>query len=109
MKEVIKVLTAARKLLEPEGALTKGCFARTANDHQVDYNAEGACKYCSMGAILASGGGTLRAEAYLAQAMGTDNIVKVNDCISTKQAHVLMSFDLAILMAKDDMKALRRG
>lgn len=112
-KDVIKTLVKARKLVEK--GWTKNHYAKGANGRAVEWKSPDACQFCAVGALAKSCGGMGIAEdsdaaTYLDRAM-TDNgilllhVPSANDARSTTQLHVLMAYDFAILMAKDDMKA----
>jgi hypothetical protein len=108
-KEVAEVLTKARNILEDLG-WTQACFAKDKNGLAVDFdNSEATC-FCSAGAIWkATGLDTSCTENpleractnQLSEAMSSD-IIGNNDHKDTKLIHILMAFDFAILMAKEN-------
>jgi hypothetical protein len=80
----IDVLKKARDILEPEGAWTKGEYARGVNHERVSIKNKDAVCFCASGAIYRA------------------TIAIFNDDPETTQLHVLMAFDFAILAAMDE-------
>lgn len=117
IKETIENLKGGREILEPEGAFTKNYYARTKDDKAIEPVAVNACKFCTLGALAKAVGDIAKAEdslaiEYLANAFDVRNgrvIPHKNDAKGTKQLHVLMAYDFAILMAKDDLKKIKRA
>lgn len=119
-KEVVKFLKDSREVLEPKGAFTKGACARKGNNDMCDVFDDKACKFCAFGAMKkAPEPGTkvkTRGQEYIKRTLLTTydaaehfSIADVNDRPGTKQLHVLMAFDFAILMAQDDYKAAKKA
>lgn len=109
----LEILKAARKLLEPEGSWTKGFFARSSANKPVEVESDLACKFCTLGAIkkvLAESGEDEDGVAYyeaqeaLSEVFNDYNVFPLNDRRSTKHEHILMAYDFAILMEKDNQK-----
>jgi hypothetical protein len=117
--QVVEVLNNARSLIEPRGKWIKGAEAKTHAGRIVGATDQKACKFCAIGALNAAGTYTdmhtmSAAQDFLDVAMVTDiswdDIEQVNDRSTTKQLHVLMAYDFAILMAEDDLrKKTKRG
>jgi hypothetical protein len=109
-KEAVEVLKNARSLIEPRGKWIQGSFAKTREGVDVGSYHHSACRFCALGALRRS---TKQieymqqdAQTFLSYAMASafDNIPSANDHSSTKQLHVLMAYDFAILMAEDELK-----
>jgi hypothetical protein len=108
-KEVAEVLTKARDILEDMG-WTKRYLAREINNISVKTDSPQATCFCSLGALAkAKGRRSYSAECLfqracriqLSEAMDL-NIIGTNDDEETRLIHVLMAFDFAILMAKEN-------
>lgn len=118
VKKAVKDLKAARDILEQPNAWTRDAFARKGNNDETEVDNPKACKFCTIGAIAKASGCDVwsaehtEAAKYMSKAMsyeGVDAYVPdVNDFPTTKQGHVLMAFDFAILMAEDDLKAAKK-
>ena len=111
-EKAVKQLTKARSYIDKEGGFTKNTMARAVNGNPIENYAYATC-FCTLGAIdnatnkSKKGVWNQPATEYMSVIM-TDNIPKANDSRSTKQEHVLMAFDFAILMAQDDLKAAQK-
>jgi hypothetical protein len=108
-KEVAKVLTKARAILEDMG-WAQGTLAKDVNGFQVGlHNPEATC-FCSIGAICkAIGKRDINRDMSLERAVKIQlsdtmnvDIAETNDNKDTKLIHVLMAFDFAILMAEEN-------
>ena len=64
---IAEVLRAAADLVEPEGAWTRGVYARGKDGQQVDPQSRRATCWCGVGAIIRAGGwdSVFRAEKFL--------------------------------------------
>lgn len=120
VKGALEVLKRGRDILEKHQRWTKGAYARNNQGWEVDTVDEGACRFCTVGALYAAVGVSAdddppqhvgKAMNYLGDVMGRNGygIPDVNDEATTKHKHVLMSFDLAILQAEDDFKIAKKA
>jgi hypothetical protein len=116
-ESALKIVTQAQKLLSGEGAFTKKAFARDADGIEVGYNSPTAVCYCTLGALYkvtdrhgAFGylPGEVASEA-VQLVYGKPNSAVMNDRKSTTQLQVLIAFDFARLVLKDQLKAARRA
>lgn len=112
LSDIVTRLTKARKILEDE---KNWCKTHLAKDFKGKPTTTGCgTSFCSMGALDKAHGVIYNynkftlTEKYLDKAMDGD-IVGNNDKRSTKHIHVMMSYDFAILMAKDDLKVARKA
>lgn len=112
LKQTIQYLEAARELIEPKGSWTQGALARNKYGHEIDVDSRNACRFCTIGALARVSEIDLNyftpSVRYLASSFGAD-LAGLNDHVNTKQIHVQMAYDFAILQAKDDLKAARKA
>lgn len=115
IKVAIKILEDARDVLHSPSRWTKGWYARDNKGLKCSAISDEACRYCISGALYKVESlptnyniNLRKAEQYLEDVMNTDHIPDVNDALSTKHKHILMAFDFAILMAKDDLRKAQR-
>lgn len=104
-KTIIKNLTAAQALISDKINWTKGELARDAHSHRVSPTSARACKFCTVGSVIAITNEDIHASPmldYLEDFMGYD-LPNAND--NSTHLQVMMAFDFAILAAKDGMKA----
>lgn len=123
LTRAIGVLEAGRQVIDRPNSWIKGWFAKDNQGNELEAIESGACRFCTVGAIYKAHDinsaeyskhkpPVALAFDYLGDAMSTDGgmavVPDVNDHPKTKHKHVLMSFDFAILMAKDDLKAAKK-
>lgn len=88
---VSEVLSKAADLLEPEGAFTKGAYARDIFNADVDEDAPDAVCWCAIGALWLTsptGKTTQEARRYLLEVTG-QGITAWNDAPERTQAEVV--------------------
>ena len=96
----LEILIAARALIATPESWIKGRSAQDANGVPAGPFDEGACKFCTVGAMTCASGQTLtEARASILRAhlpKPFDNLVNFNDHPDTTHADVLALFDRAI-------------
>jgi hypothetical protein len=114
-KEAVQILKDARSILEKPNAWGRGYYAKDNKGNDVEATDKRACRFCALGAIAKAQGKdypfsdnvVVNAMNWLKLSM-TDHplcmISDQNDNLATKQKHVLMAYDFAILMAQDELK-----
>jgi hypothetical protein len=106
MSDVVKILEAARKVIETPEKWTKGFFAQTSEGVNCYTDSPHAVCFCASGAVqkawLENGAGVYEARAILSSIVSNykGGIPEFNDALETTHADVLEVFDTAIEVAK---------
>jgi hypothetical protein len=108
-KKVVKTLQKAQKIISDRKTWTKGAYARNQKSDYVGVSSKTACKFCSIGALMKISEGQvfLEARGYLENSFD-GRIAEGNDYPNTTHRQVMMAYDFAILMAKDDLEAEKK-
>lgn len=97
---VAETLRAARALITPRGAWTKGTFARDSRSVVVHARDAVAVRWCALGALeRVDGRYEMEAQNVLSRAIG-EGIVGFNDAKRTKHKDILAAYDKAIALAE---------
>jgi hypothetical protein len=107
----VKILKKAKKLIADPQHWTRGASARNAQGRGVIWNNPGAVSFCSIGALHHAAGPVKkdwravdRAFLMLKRAAETRDIADFNDDPKTTHTDVMVAFDKAIRMAKEEAK-----
>lgn len=107
----LEILRAARKLIEQPEAWTQEMFALNADGIAENPGSNEACKWCSIGAVIAASGSTVHHDWETLPGMAllatkgmhvakVGNIAKWNDTPGRRHSTVLRAFDRAIEFAE---------